>query len=150
MRPTLSVLTLALLAAVAHGEYLTYEEFVEQVEKGNVKAVTVDRYSKMHGTYLVDGKEQPFETYAGTGSANDPLLIGKLKSEKVAVTLDQAERDPFGWGGLWPMVLLTWGVPLITLILVYRVSRRVTKIQKALQAPNPPDGQADMPPSSFG
>lgn len=55
-------LMLILTAAMAYGaetKYLTYDEFIRQVDEGQVKSVTLDHLSQIRGTYMVDGEEIP-------------------------------------------------------------------------------------------
>ena len=141
------VLLLTLTAAMAHGaetKYLTYDEFIRQVDAGQVKSVTLDHLSSIIGTYMVNGEERPFNTYSDVGSASDPLLVRELKSKNITIEIEEREQSSAIWKNTLPIMLFMWGIPLITLILVIRISRRLTRIEKAQQ------GGPGYPPQGVG
>ena len=134
------VLMLTLTVAMAHGaesKYLTYDEFIRQVDAGQVKSVTLDHLSRIIGTHMVDGEELPFNSYSKLGSASDPLLVRELKSKNIPIEIAGREESPAIWKNTLPIMLFMWGIPLITLILVIRISRRLTRIEKAQQGVAP-------------
>ena len=134
------VLMLTLTAAMAHGadtKYLTYDEFIRQVDAGQVKSVTLDHLSSISGTYMVDGEELSFNSYTKVGSASDPLLVRELKSRNIPIEIAGSEQSPAIWKSTLPIMLFMWGIPLVTLILVIRISRRLTRIEKAQQGVAP-------------
>ena len=131
---------LALMVMTAYGDdakYLTYDEFIRQVDDGQVKAVTLDHLSQIRGTYMVDGEERPFNSYSDVGSAADPLLVRELKSKNIPIEIAEREQSTSIWKNTLPIMLFMWGIPLITLILVIRISRRLTRIEKAQQGVPP-------------
>ena len=134
------VLMLTLTAAMAHGaetKYLTYDEFIRQVDDGQVKAVTLDHLSQIRGTYMVDGEERSFNSYSDVGSAADPLLVRELKSKNIPIEIAESEQSTSIWKSTLPIMLFMWGIPLVTLIIVIRISRRLTRIEKAQQGVPP-------------
>jgi len=131
----LALLSLVLLLATASSSpidrdaiYLTYDKFIAEVDAGTVKSVTLDQFSQISGTYIVDGAERRFMSFGATGSANDVLLNRLLKQKSVAVTLkEQTERDPFWSGGIFG--LLTIAVPVVTLVLAFRINSKLNRLR---------------------
>jgi len=111
--------------------YLSYDDFIRAVEAGNIKAVTLDKFPSITGTQVVDGVEKPFNSYANTGTANDPLLLRLLGEKSVKITAnDGREEKPWGTG-FFLLPLLMFVVPLITLVFVVLIYRRI-------RCPQPP------------
>lgn len=119
------------LAAAAEADYLTYSQFIAEVESGSVKTASLDRFSQITGTHIADGVERAFKSYGDVGSANDVLLTRLLKQKGVAVTLkDQKERSGFFDGpGMFSAVLM-FLVPLVTLILAFRINSKLNRLNK--------------------
>ena len=131
---------LALTVMTAYGDdakYLTYDEFIRQVDDGQVKAVILDHLSQIRGTYMVDGEERSFNSYSDVGSAADPLLVRELKSKNIPIEIAEREQSTSIWKNTLPIMLFMWGIPLVTLIIVIRISRRLTRIEKAQQGVPP-------------
>lgn len=118
----------------AEATYLTYNEFIAEVDSGSVKSVTLDQFSQISGTYVVDGAERPFRSYGQTGSANDVLLTRHLQQKAVAVTLkDLKERHSLlGINGFIGIAM--FGVPLVTLILAFRIHSKLSRLQNEPKA----------------
>jgi ATP-dependent Zn protease len=115
--------------AVADAEHWTYDKFIAEVESGSVKSVSLERFSQISGTYIVDGTERQFRSYADTGSANDILLTRLLKQKNVAVTLkEHKERTMFSEYLL--MGVLLFLLPLVTLILAIRINEKLNRLSK--------------------
>jgi ATP-dependent Zn protease len=113
--------------------YLTYDKFVAEVDSGAVKSVTLDNFSQISGTYVVDGAERRFTSFGGTGSANDILLTRLLKEKSVAVTLkDQKERDSFWDGGVF--LLLLFVATVATLVLAIRINSKLNRLRNVPNA----------------
>ena len=137
---TIIALMLALTVMTAYGDdakYLTYDEFIRQVDDGQVKAVILDHLSQIRGTYMVDGEERSFNSYSDVGSAADPLLVRELKSKNIPIEIAEREQSTSIWKNTLPIMLFMWGIPLVTLIIVIRISRRLTRIEKAQQGVPP-------------
>jgi ATP-dependent Zn protease len=118
----------------AEATYLTYNEFISEVDSGSVKSVTLDQFSQISGTYIVDGAERPFMSYGHTGSANDVLLARLLKQKAVAVTLkDQKERHSLLGADAF-MGLAMFIVPLVTLVLAFRIHAKLSRLQNEPKA----------------
>lgn len=134
------MLTVVATAGGEDGEYLTYDEFIREVDADNVKSVTLERFSTIRGTYLVDGEERPFHSYSEVGSASDPLLIRELKSRNIRIQVaEREEARPF-WRYTLATMLFVWGVPIVTFIIVLRMSKRLTRIVTMLE-PSAPVGE---------
>ncbi|MCE0521296.1 MAG: hypothetical protein LV480_00100 [Methylacidiphilales bacterium] len=103
--------------------YLTYADFLQRVKAGQVKSVTLGKYSAITGVIIVDGKEQAFQSFGQVGTSNDPLLTDLL-SEKSVATNFSSEANPMVGGSSvmmlsgFTMLLGPW-VALILLILCY-------------------------------
>ena len=109
-------------------DYLPYDKFIAEVESGSVKAVSLDRFSQIAGTYSVGGAERPFTSYGGTGSSNDVLLNRLLKQKGVAVTVkEQKERSMFGESFIGFLMVV---VPVVTLLLALRINSKLNRLPK--------------------
>ena len=82
---------------------ISYSRFVEQVEKGEVQAVTI-RDGQITGQTR---NGRPFLTYA---PPNDPDLLKMLREKKVDVRVKPKDE-----GGLLPSLLLSW-LPILLFI----------------------------------
>jgi len=140
MRDKLIVLLVVLAALVLpvgfklralsnNSDYLSYDDFIRAAEAGHIKAVTLDKFSSINGTQVVGGVEKPFHSYAETGAANDPLLLRFLGEKSVKITVSNGrEEKPWGTEFFW-LPLLMFGVPLITLVFVVLIYRRIRRAQ---------------------
>jgi len=103
-------------------DWLSYDDFIRALDTGRVKSVCFDGYSGISGTQVVNGVDQPFESYVRTGAANDPLLSRLLKEKGVFVTVRDKSSDQSPWAGL--LMLILTSIPsvgaLILMVLVYR------------------------------
>jgi ATP-dependent Zn protease len=125
--------------ALAEADYMTYDKFISAVEAGSVKSATLDRFSQITGTYTVNGTERPFKAYTGHGSAEDVLLTRLLSEMKVAVTLkDQDERPSFFSSPGIIAGLVMFFVPLLTLILAFRINAKLDGLSKMNRLTPPP------------
>jgi ATP-dependent Zn protease len=122
-------LTLGGVVWAAPGDYLCYNDFIKAVEAGQIKSVTLDRYSSISGTYIVEGKEKAFQSYVGTGSANDPLLLRFLHEKSVAVTVS-VKKDEQSWIPYTFMSILMFFIPLVTFLFVVLIYLRIRRVNK--------------------
>ncbi len=118
-----ALLTFAGSVSAGPSDYLSYDDFIRAVEAGHIKSVALDHFSSISGTQVLAGVEKPFRSYGQSGTANDPLLLRLLKDKGVPVTVDLKHDD-----GQWPMLwsgMLMLGVPIITLVFVILIYRRL-------------------------
>ena len=109
--------------------HLSYDDFIRAAEAGHIKSVTLDKFSSITGTQVVGGVERPFTSYANTGTANDPLLLRFLGEKGVKITVnDGQEEKPWGTEFFF-LPLFMFGVPLITLVFVVLIYRRIRRSQ---------------------
>jgi ATP-dependent Zn protease len=118
------------LGAAEEGDYLTYHEFITEVEAGSVKSATLDRYSRINGTHVVNGVDRLFKTYGDVGTTNDILLTRLLNQKKVAITLNQKERSGFLDGAGMFSGLLIFLVPIITLVFAIKINSKLNRLGK--------------------
>jgi len=118
--------------------YLTYADFLQRVKAGQVKSVSLGKYSGIVGVVILDGKEQPFQSYGQIGAANDPLLTALL-SEKSVATNFSSEADPSA-GNTRVMMLSGFTIllgPWVVLLLLILCYIRLGKVLKRLnERPN--------------
>jgi len=131
----LTALSLLLLCTVlqsqaAPASYLSYDEFIHHLEDGNIKSVKLSHYSGITGTYLVDGEERGFQSFSKVGTAADPLLIQKLKEQNVSIEIVEQEKEISVWKNVLPGMLFIWGIPIVTLILVIAINRKINRLMK--------------------
>jgi ATP-dependent Zn protease len=117
------------VSSKADRQYLRYESFIAAVESGQVQEVRLDEYSTISGVLKENGKEQPFESYAGRiGTANDPLLLKLLKEHGVKIAI-QNRRDQGFWSALGAgsilMGLVAFVLPIATFVYVVLIYNRV-------------------------
>lgn len=131
---SLALLSVNAWAALGGGEeYFRYSEFLDQIRNGNIVSVDLDRFSSIKGTYRIDGQERPFRSYGDTGAGNDPLLLDLLKEHDVKINIvgDLEPQEP-GFFGFFS--LLMFGVPLVTLVYVIRIGRKLNKLIEEQQS----------------
>jgi len=130
------LIALASTAWAAGPEYLTYDNFIRQVEAGNVKSVSLDGLSSITGTMVDGGATNDFRSYGKTGSANDPLLSRFLKEHDVAVTMRDALRPRHTMPMLTGLMFLVG--PIVFLILLVVIIMKLNQIlanQRSNQQP---------------
>lgn|GEM_PF-4080415 len=110
----------------SYDDFLTYDEFVAQVEAGAIQSATLDPYSRITGTRLVEGKPQPFSTFGVTGTANDVLLTRLLKQKNVNVVLKQEAESESNSGTLYTAAIFF--LPVVTLVLVFRINAKLNRL----------------------
>ena len=120
---------LRLSAVAADEDYLTYDRFISEVESGSIKSATLDRFSRISGSHLVNGAERPFLSYGEVGSANDILLNRLLEEHKVAVTLKERKDE----NGITSNQSILTGaimlfIPILTFLLVLRINSKVDRL----------------------
>jgi ATP-dependent Zn protease len=122
-------------AKAGDDDYLTYAEFIAAVDAGSVKSVSVDHFSSITGTRNVGGQERQFRTFADTGSANDVLLIRLLNEKGVRLSIADKDQDRFSLvTGIVGLVMLF--VPILTLLIVFRISWKLSRVRKDVTALN--------------
>jgi ATP-dependent Zn protease len=114
--------------AATDSEYLTYPEFISKLDAGLIRSASLDHFSAIHGTYVADGHEKPFHSYADTGSANDVLLTRLLKEKNVPITISEQKERGFFSGAVALPGLLMFGLPLVTLIFVFRINSKLNRL----------------------
>ena len=141
MKTILFVLICSVSTALAEvPEYLTYEEFIEQIEAGNVQSVKVSEYSHINGTYVVEGEEKKFHSFGDTGTANDPLFNRLLKAHEVEVTFQETEEDfSDAFMGISGCMFILF--PVVMLIMLAMTLKKLNRLLKLLQPVEAPDDQ---------
>ncbi len=91
----------------SEGKAISFSQFWEEVEKDNVRRVTV-KGSEISGE-LVEGAERRFTSRVLLTED----LVRDLKSHKVAVEVEKEEENPF-----WQSALLSW-LPMILLFVFF-------------------------------
>lgn len=136
MQAWLSALLIA-VASVAWAEgsqYLNYDEFIREVEAGNVRAVELNDFSAIRGTLGADDATHAFRSYARTGSANDPLLARFLEEHNVEVSIqDQAKprhKMPVFMG------VFLMAVPIVLVVLLIVIIRKLNEILANQKGPH--------------
>ena len=128
MRYGLLFVLLMIFAATAFAtptdqpKQLSYEEFLEKLEDGQVKSVTLEPFL-LEGTYSKGDAEVKFFCCYPIGSISDPLLAKLLEEEQVAIT--KPERRDFDSAQiLWiarGLLLLVIPSALLVLVIIYLV-----------------------------
>ncbi|MCX6899715.1 MAG: hypothetical protein NT105_13580 [Verrucomicrobia bacterium] len=114
------------------GQYLSYETFINEVEAGLIKAVSLGEYS-MTGFKTIGGKEEPFKCFARSGSSQDPLLLRLLKEKNVSISIQPAPKHEFGvWQVLWVFLPIPIVLVVVVVVFVYlvRINRKIERLLK--------------------
>ncbi|MEW6570277.1 MAG: ATP-dependent zinc metalloprotease FtsH [Nitrospirota bacterium] len=119
--------------SVRPSEYYTvsYSQFIEQVDKGNVKSVTI-KDLKVNGEFidkitieLPDGKTgevKNFQTFLPAFQGGE--LLSKLQEKKVSVNIEPSEEK----SGLWQ--ILIWILPWVLILGVWLfIMRRAMQVR---------------------
>lgn len=116
-------------------DYLTYAEFIAAVEAGSVKSVSVDQFSSISGSRTIGGQDRPFRSYAATGSANDVLLMRLLNQQGVEIKNSPDNHSDLNTATLITGLLMV-GIPIVTLLIIIRVSVKLSRVRKEVAALN--------------
>ena len=65
---------------------LKYQEFIEKLQAGQVRSVSLGPFARIEGTYLQGEAEVSFFTEHALAAANDPLLSELLEQKGISVT----------------------------------------------------------------
>jgi len=145
----LALLMLSATAWADNEKYLSYDEFIRQVEAGHIESAFLDDYSLITGTMRTGDGTQPFRSYGKVGMANDPLLLRLLREHEVAVTVDRERRDRMESFGGWFTFswLMMMAVPVIALVLAVLINSKLNQVlanQRVLLS-NPPVSSGNAP-----
>jgi len=116
--------------AESKAEHMRYEEFIETVRSGNVISANLDQFSSISGTYRVNGETNQFNTYAKTGSANDPLLTELLSENAVVVSVDTENKRSNQLQMISGLMFLLF--PLIIIGLQIKILNRTKAIENKI------------------
>ena len=133
----LAFLGLASSALAGESKYLTYDEFIRNVEAGNIKSVTLDNQSRIVGTLADGDATKEFHCYGVHGSSNDPLLNRVLKEHSVQTTLKntrESDFPPMMWSGF--VFLLTPVVGLVLLVVIIMKLNQILDNQRNRPSPS--------------
>jgi cell division protease FtsH len=110
---TIPVLLLQLTSARAEaGADLRYDQYREQLEKGNIAEVTVQSGKMLSGTLrepISDGKKTATRFQTQLAAANSPAEVDRLMAKGVKITSKDASPSPFGMILSWLPILLIIG-----------------------------------------
>jgi len=108
-------------------QYLNYDEFVRQVEAGNIESAFLDDFSLITGTMRTSDGTQPFRSYGRMGAANDPLLLRLLRAHEVAITVQPERSDRMGgWFSLFGLLMMV--VPIAILVLAVVINSKLNQV----------------------
>ncbi len=97
--------------AAPHITHLSYSQFLDDVEKGQIRSVTMSGHEI--GGVLAD--HSPFRTYA----ADDPDLVRTLRAKAVEITVVAPPAPPSSWTGTGTMVAMI----LLVVVSIYFMNR---------------------------
>lgn len=123
------LICIASITSAIDSEHLTYDDFIRQVEAGNIKSVKLDKFSSITGTMVDGDTTKSFKLYADIGTANDPLLNRLLTEHGVEISA-QDQTNPMS--GLPMTVVFTTGclsiiIPFVTIVLLIVIIRKLNK-----------------------
>ena len=115
-------------AEAAQPERLSYEEFLQKVQDGEVKSVSLGPLYYLDGVYSQGEDEKEFFSQRPLEPLSDPLLTELLEKHKVSVVHKaQAESNSMEqWAQFIPFVLLLL-VPSVLLVVVIVYVVRINK-----------------------
>lgn len=131
------VVSIAACACANDGQYLTYDDFIRQVESGNIESVTLDQFSSISGVMVDGDTTNSIRSYAHTGSANDPLLTGFLKEHGVAVSMRDVSKPSHTIPMLTGFMFI--GAPILFLVLLIVIIMKLNRISANQRSNQPQD-----------
>jgi len=131
------VVSIAACACANDGQYLTYDDFIRQVESGIIESVTLDQFSSISGVMVDGDKTNSIRSYADTGSANDPLLSRFLKEHGVAVSMRDVSKPNYTMPMLTGFMFM--GAPIVFLVLLIMIIMKLNRILANQRSNQPKD-----------
>ena len=118
-------------AAATAAEFLSYEELVTKIQEGSIKTVVLHPgRPTVSGRLLKEGVEIEFSSWL-PGPKNDALLLKLLREQNVEVQT-ATENGMFERYYMPISSLLVIGIPVISLIVLLRVNKRVKRVESAV------------------
>jgi hypothetical protein len=116
-------------------EYLSYDELIAKIREGSVKEISLTGRFPLSGIVLKNGVETEFVSHH-PGGPDDTLLLELLRDRNVKIAADRTEtpyQAPFLM--LLP-TLLFLAVPVVSLVLLLRINKRVKRVESAVSSPD--------------
>ena len=120
-------------AEAAQPERLSYDEFLQKVQAGEVKSVSLGPLYYLEGAYSQGNAEKEFFSQRPFESGSDPLLTGLLKKHKVSVVLKEPPEPSF-LDRLGPfqlsLAVLVIVAALLVFVLIYvvRINNKINQV----------------------
>ena len=118
-------------ARAAEPEQLSYEDFIQKVQDGKIKSVSLGPFYYVEGKYAQGDREIEFFSYFPIDAASDPLLTKLLEEKQVAVTKPEPQKPSFSSTEITiarflPLIL----VVLVVLVLIYvlRINKKIDQV----------------------
>ena len=129
------VLTALLLAAsavqAAEPEFLKYEDFLQKVQDGKVKSVSLGPFY-VEGKYAQGDAEIEFFSHSPIDAASDPLLTKLLEQKQVTVVKPEPRKFDTGQAIRMAPGLLLLLVPsvLLVFVIIYvvKINRKIDQV----------------------
>ncbi len=139
-------------------EYISYEEFIDGIKKGQVKRVEFDSGRKIQGVLVEKGKDKHIRTFFPDIAERDPLLRKLLKGNKVAIDMKPSSeknsaapnRPEFDKALMFTSCLffiIPIAVAIIVMVLLFLINSRVKEVRNRLIPQNIEQFQSPGNPS---
>ena len=112
---------------------LQYPEFIEKLQAGQIKSVSLGPFASIEGTFLQDEAEISFFTEHAVAAANDPLLTQLLEQKNISITRmpePQADTGAKILQSLPFIILLFVPAVLLVFVLIYvvRINNKIDQV----------------------
>ena len=119
-------------AQTAQPERLSYDEFIQKVQDGKVKSVSLGSLYYVEGTYLEENTEKEFFCQRPLEPVSDPLLTELLEKHEVSV-VRKDPPEPSSMDRLaqyLPILILLVPPVLMVIVLVYivRINNKINQV----------------------
>ena len=109
----------------AKNKSITYGQFINWVKNGKITSVTLKSHL-ISGNYKEPNSVLSYECYALEAPANDPLLLDLLRDQNIPIETRELKPDASPFVGIFGLIFIV--IPIIMLILLFRINKRVKKL----------------------
>jgi len=125
---------LAACSTAGAAKPVSYEELIEKLRAGEVRSLQFKQYNRITGEMESEGGTVPFQTTYPGSAENDPLLTELLEQKGVEVGLKEDRLAGMTTGVFISCFAI--GLPLVTLVLLLVVNKRIKQIRDVVVGPS--------------
>ena len=115
----------------AEPEFLKYEDFLQKVQDGKVKSVSLGPFYYVEGKYAQGDREIEFFSHSPIDAASDPLLTKLLEEKQVTMVKAEPQEPSISSteimiARLLPLILVVFVV--LVLIYVVKINNKINQV----------------------